>query len=82
MESSNVYVTNLDNVNGKLVDLVDRLDSTLSSLDSMSLQLKDIQIYIRVFTWVIFFLMSCYVTNWLWKTWIKGLVRSYFKLPL
>lgn len=82
MGTQDVYVENLNSVTSKLVDILDRLDSSLDKIDSVAVQIQDIQIYIRVVVWCIFFAGACYIANWLWKTWIRGLIRSYMKLPL
>lgn len=70
-----VTVTNMDEV-------ITKFDETFTKLDNLILQIQDIQIYFRIIVYVIFFFVACYVANWLWKTWIRGLIRAYFKLPI
>lgn len=70
-----VTVTNLDEVTTKLLDL-------LSKLESIEVILYDIYVYIGVILWCIGVCISFVIAYWIYKTWIRGLIRQYWKFNI
>lgn len=82
METTDVYVTNMNDYTSAISDVSSKLDALSTDLNSVLGYIQNIEIWLMVIVWCIFFLIACFIANWLWKTWIKGLLRQYFKLHL
>jgi len=75
MEIQPVEVTNFSEINTTLNDIISELQSQITYLNN-------IEIWLNIIVWSVFFVGACWIANWLWKTWFRGIIRSYFKFHI
>lgn len=59
------------------VEVTEKQDALLEKIDIMLVHTNTLQLWVYIIVWLIFFGVACWVTSWLWRTWIRGLIDSY-----
>lgn len=69
-------------VNIDVSGIIDKLDDIEVILTRMIGYVYDIQVYIRVMLWCIGVGVSFAIAYWIYKTFVRGLIRQYWKLNI